>query len=197
MAVNCKNSRLSLVIFLAPLASAFASFPETVDLPPGDGNAAASLRLQKTGEAERKFLFFPIYEIAHYLLMPYEEDVPVHESRQPRAVHLVFQRKISGRRIRDDFLELLRERTTEDEWRAIRESARAYADPFARGEVRKGDRFELSWTPESGLVSRFNGEPLSRIKNPLFTRILWSSWTGPNSVLDREALLGEVLSSSK
>ncbi len=192
MGVNCKSSLLSLVIFVAPLASALASFPETLDLPTGDSNAAAALRLSKTGEAERKFLFFSIYKMAHYLVLPYEEDVPVHESQQPRAVHLIFQRKISGQRIRDDFLELLRERTTEDEWRAIQKSAHAYADPFAQGDVSKGDRFELSWTPESGLVSRFNGEQLSQIKNPRFARILWSSWTGPNSVLDREALLGEV-----
>ncbi len=172
--------------------SAVADFPDVIKPPSESGSDTAALRLQKTGEAERKFLFFSIYKIAHYLALPYEEDVPIHESRQPRAVHLVFQRKISGQRIRSDFLELLGERTTDDEWRAIRKSARAYADPFDRGDVSKGDRFELSWTPESGLVSRFNGEPLSQIKNPRFTRILWSIWTGPNSVLNREALLGKV-----
>lgn len=193
------RSKIPTLAFLlfAPLMSAVADFPEVIQLPSESGRDTTALRLQKTGEAERKFLFFSIYKMAHYLVLPYEEDVHVHESQQPRAVHLVFQRKISGQRIRDDFLELLREHTTEEEWRAIRESAHAYADPFAQGDVSKGDRFELSWTAESGLVSRFNGEPLSQIKNPRFTCILWSSWTGPNSVLDREALLGEVFSSSK
>lgn len=196
MAHCSKILTLAFSLF-APLVSAVADFPDVIEIPIENGNDQAALHLQKTGEAERKFLFFSIYKMAHYLALPYEENVPVHESQQPRAVHLVFQRKISGQRIRDDFLELLREHTTEEEWRAIRESAHAYADPFARGNVSKGDRFELSWTAESGLVSRFNGEPLSQIKNPRFARILWSSWTGPNSVLDREALLGEVFSYSK
>jgi len=188
------SSLLTIALFLTPLASALAAFPDTIELPAEvDGDEAASIHLNKTGEAERKFLIFPIYKIAHYLQLPYESKLPIHQSESPRAVHLVFQRNISGERIKNDFLQLLRERTTTAEWRDIQASAQAYAAPFAKGKVKKGDIFQLFWTPEAGLISLFNGRPLSQIKDPPFTRILWSSWTGPNSVLDREALLGEVL----
>lgn len=187
LAAHVKACLFALVLSLGTTAQ--AAYPDTILLPDA-GSSAVPLRLHKTGEVERKFLFFSVYKMAHFLELPYEVAVPVHESHAPRAVHLVFQRKISGQRIQQDFLKLLRARATESEWHAIQASAEAYAAPFARGDVSEGDRFELTWTPHGGLVSHFNGQPLSQIDDVRFAQLLWSIWTGSHSVVDARKLLG-------
>jgi len=179
------------LFFLTPLTSVPAEFPDVIELSANNNDhTTVSIHLQKTGEADRKFLFFPIYKMAHYLKLPYTEKVNIHESQSPRSVRLIFQRKISGQRIRGDFLELLQERCSKEQWSKIEISAKAYAAPFAQGDVFKGDQFTLQWTPDLGLISSFNGKTLSRIQDPLFAEILWSVWTGPNAVVDSKALLG-------
>lgn len=195
MRLNPRRRFLPFLLLLTPALTALADFPDKIELSPNASNhgLTTSIGLEKTGEAERKFLFFPIYKMAHYLELPYTEAIPVHLSNAPRAVHLIFQRKIAGSRIQADFLELLQQRCDDTVWAKIEPSARAYATPFAQGNVTKGDRFTLEWSPESGLVSTFNGKVLSTINDPAFTELLWSVWTGPDAVVDTQALLRKVL----
>lgn len=186
-----RSNILFLVLSFLPPVQASAMFPNTVEISPEGRAEGEKIRLHKTGESERKILFLRIYWIAHYLELPYTEEVPVHESHSPRAVHLVFQRTISGKRIEKEFIELIQSRCNDSEWADLQESVYAYTRPFAEGNVRKGDRFTLEWIPPFKLVSFFNEDLISSIDNPRFARLLWSVWTGADSIVDAQALLGK------
>jgi hypothetical protein len=162
------------------------AFPSTIEIPGLENERDHTLH--KTGETERRFLFFKVYQMAHYA--PFEDrgDTPL-KSPCPKAVQIEFARTLDGKKIRDEFLKTLRESVDAETWQSIETSAEAYAKPFAQGKTRKGDRFQVVWHPATSIYSSFNGETMAEIENTAFAEALWAIWTGTKAIVDREALL--------
>ncbi len=187
--------KLAGAVFLCGIHFLWGGDPDTgpkspfLDLIEAQKSAGTgSVRLYKTGETQRNFLFFPIYRMSHYA-QSLSGNRSILDWQGTKAVRLEFLRELKGDRIRDDFLNTLRARAPGESWESIRASAHAYCAPFSRGNVRSGDRFSVIWFPDGTLVSRFNGIILAKIDDPRFARVLWSIWVGENSIVDRDALL--------
>ena len=63
-------------------------------------------------------------------------------------------------------------------------------------DVNQNDSFILRWLPGDTLVSVFKGKQVSAINNVLFAKTLWSIWLGDQSIVNREALIDKLLTSS-
>ncbi|MGC9452602.1 MAG: chalcone isomerase family protein [Oceanipulchritudo sp.] len=192
------NKVIPFLLLIAAIPSArliadtdLSDLPDHLSVMNPHSDSPESYHLLKTGVAERRFLFIPIYKMAHYMAS-LNTQVPVLDAPGPKAVRIVFSRKINGDRIQREFLETIQNAVTPESWQEIRQSARAYADPFAKGDTRPGDTFTVAWLDHGTVVSHFNGSPLSTIQNPQFARALWSVWVGPESVVDRDRLLLKV-----
>ncbi|MGJ3243969.1 MAG: chalcone isomerase family protein [Opitutales bacterium] len=186
------QSRKLLVLLFMAFAGGLDAFPETItlSLELDEGNPPVTLR--KTGETERRFLFFRVYRMAHYALPASGGSAgDILEASGPKLVRIIFDRKLDGAKLRDQFTETLRRGVPPETWRKIRRSAAEYAAPFARGDTGKGDRFEVVWLENGRIRSFFNGRLMADINNPDFPRALWSVWFGPQAVVDRDALLRE------
>lgn len=178
--------RFLICLLLSLLPALGGAFPSTIEIP--DLENERVYILHKTGETERRFLFFKVYQMAHYALIEGRFSTPL-KSPGPKAVRIEFARTLDGKKIRDEFLETLRQSVDAADWRTIETSAEAYAKPFAQGKTRKGDRFQVVWHPATSIRSSFNGETMAEIENTAFAEALWAIWTGPDAVVDREALL--------
>ena len=179
---------LTSALHAAPDKSAL---PEIFTLTSPQSGSTEELNLLQTGIAERRLFFIPIYRMAHY--MPsLTVRASILDAPGPKAVQLVFLRKIGGERIQREFLQIIRKNVTGEEWSEIEDSAKAYSDPFARGDTRRGDTFSVAWVGKGTLVSHFNGTLVSSIRDPQFAKVLWSIWVGPDSVVDRNRLLQKV-----
>lgn len=168
-------------------------FPEHLDIEGIPFDSGKHFRLIKTGVAERRIFFVPIYQMAHYVT-DLNAGADILESPGPKAVQLVFQRQIDGKRIQRNFIGIIQESVSSECWKRVESSAKAYADPFGEGVTHPGDTFIVAWLDDGTLVSHFNGHLLSVIHDPEFARALWSVWVGPNSVVDRSRLLQNVQS---
>lgn len=188
-AIFCLSVLLALTIGArASYAAAFAE--ELLYLEDGETH-----RLVLTGASERVVLFFDVYEIAHYA-------EPVGSALTPAAVLaeglskalvIVFDRKLSVARIRDEFAKSLR-RNAQPGWL---EQAAPSVEAFIRAidrDAAPGDRLDFYWLSGGRLVATFNGEPAFSVTDSVFAKLIWSIWFGEDPVCDREELLARVVS---
>ncbi|MCZ6675502.1 MAG: chalcone isomerase family protein [Verrucomicrobia bacterium] len=144
--------------------------------------------LHKTGESGRKAFIFPLYRIAHYTDV-FLDKGDILDYQGPKAVRMIFQRKIGGQRIQQEIKKAIRKRVSPENWKVIRDSATTFCRPYTIGEVNKGDLFSVVWFADGWLVSQFNGKEISRLRDPKFARALWSIWVGEQSLVNADDLL--------
>jgi len=154
-----------------------------------DGQA---ITLDQTGWAKRYFFLFQVYRMAHYAPSDFQGEALSSEAA-PKRISMVFSRDVGGARLRSDFRKSLKQRVSEEEWQALAPAVAAFCAPITSG-VERGDRFTLDWLPDGAIESRFNGKTLCRVEDPRFARALWSIWFGPDSVVNRDDLLGDASS---
>lgn len=153
-------------------------------------------RLTFTGEAERVFLLFQIYKVAHYAEIagrpPLSLDTVVSDGRG-KAMLIRFDRKLSLERIRDEFSASL-QRNAQPEWLAKAESTVADFIGAIDRDVRAGDELVFYWLAGGRLYVEFNGERSFSASNAAFAKLIWSIWFGDDPVCDRKGLLANVTS---
>lgn len=159
-----------------------------------------SYRLDYTGRAERIFLFFKIYEIAHYA-QSVEGSEPaltfdtVLSDPRPKAILVRFNRTLGRDRIRDELDQSLR-RNAQDDWL---QEAQGTIDAFMAAidrDATAGDALIFYWLPGGKLSVEFNGEPAFATTDNAFAKLIWSIWFGADPACEREGLLAEAESPS-
>lgn len=168
-------------------ASGAGPFSDFVTIAANDDQ---SIILIKTGESQRKKLIFPVYRIAHYTDRRSGLG-DILDYSGPKAVSMIFQRKIGGQRIEKEVKKAIRERVSSEEWDSLRDTATAFCKPYAAGTVDAGDVYSVVWNSEGWLISEFNGKEISRLQHGQFARALWSIWVGRQSLVNRADLLGD------
>ncbi len=143
-------------------------------------------KLESTGSSARRKFFVKVYDITHYAEPPLHGDVFQHAGL--RRVEMVFALAIAPGQLKTEIRRSLQDRTTPEMWMRLQKSLQAFEDPITTG-VRSGDTFTLDWWPDGTLVSRFGDKELGRIQDPDFAAALWGLWLGPQSLVDRDALL--------
>jgi hypothetical protein len=179
-----------MMLAAAPSPQAFgeATFEPTLEFT--DQNR--TYRMMLTGHAQRQFLFFRVYDIAHYAdstmdpsnLTP--ETVTVDGPAKALSIH--FARTLSMKRVRKELRSSIR-RNAQPEWL---ERAERTIDRFLAAidrDAQAGDRLVYYWLPGGRVHAAFNGEVLFTAKDVLFAKLIWLIWFGDDPACDRDALL--------
>ncbi len=151
-------------------------------------------QLSLTGEAERKFFLFRVYEIAHYAedgeAQSLSTDTVVSDG-PAKAILITFARKLGRDQIRDEFDKSLR-RNAQDDWLAAAEpTIAAFIDAIDR-DAQAGDQLVFYWLSGGQLFAEFNGERAFAVTDTAFAKLVWSIWFGAKPACDREELLARA-----
>jgi hypothetical protein len=191
----------------AGFASAAPVFPEKLELT----EAGVEHSLALTGAAERVFLVFRVYEMAHYHetgrgqheavrgQAPGPDEVSGSGAQQlapedviadgpAKAITIRFKRRLDRDRIRAEFDKTIR-RNARPEWLDR-------ADPIVRDfvqaidrDAQAGDELMYYWLEGGRLLAEFNGERFFSVADADFASLIWSIWFGADPVCDVDALL--------
>ncbi|CAN0604623.1 unnamed protein product, partial [Ectocarpus sp. 12 AP-2014] len=115
--------------------------------------------LNYTGEAERVFLFFRVYEIAHYaetVSSPYSPQSVVVDG-PAKAIAISFSRKLGRDQIREEFDKSLR-KNAQPEWlNDAQHTIGAFMNAIDR-DAQEGDQLIFYWLPGGRIFAEFNWE---------------------------------------
>lgn len=174
-------------IDVAASAAVGPALPSTLQIT----EQAVTHELDLTGTAERSFLFFRVYDIAHYAeragSVPFSPNAVV-EDGPAKALRITFARKLGMQRIREEFARTLR-RNAQPQWLADAEQTIAAFIAAIDRDTRAGDRLSLYWLAGGRVRAEFNGEQAFSATDTAFAKLLWSIWFGADPVCDREQLL--------
>ncbi len=163
------------------------------------------LDLFMTGLTIRRKFFLKIYSMAHYI-----EQLPVvagldisgnHiyksilQNNGIKQITMVFMRKLSAEQIQDSLRSGIQLNSSEADYLKILPQVEEFMQAITAG-VKKNDEFIIRWLPDGSIISFFQGTQISSIKNVKFAETLWAIWFGDFSVVDRKALIEELLTNS-
>jgi hypothetical protein len=153
-----------------------------------------SFRLALTGQARRVFLFFTVYEVAHYAELagqpPLALDSVLADERA-KALFITFSRKLGRDRIRAELSSSLRRNARPGWLEEAKPTIAAFMAAIDR-DASAGDHLVFYWQPGGRLLVDFNGERAFTATDAAFARLIWSIWFGEDPACDREALLAQV-----
>jgi hypothetical protein len=152
---------------------------------------ATTHELALTGESERVFLFFTVYDIAHYAdttgPTAFSHDELIEDGRA-KALNITFARKLGMKRIREEFAKTLK-RNAQADWLIDAESTIAEFRGAIDRDTRAGDQLTLYWLAGGRVLAEFNGERAFAATDTAFAKLLWSIWFGENPVCDADDML--------
>ena len=157
-------------------------------------------RLFLTGLTVRKKYFLDIYSMAHYLEQrPEITEGDIYQailySQGTKQISMVFMRSLTAEQIQESLTEGLEVNTDEKEFAQILPYVEKFMNAI-HNDVKKNDEFIIRWFPDGTMVSIFQGNEISTIRSEQFARTLWSIWFGKYSVVDRNTLVKQLLTSS-
>jgi hypothetical protein len=165
------------------------TFPKTLTI----ADKGKQYNMARTGTADRKFLVFHVYEMAHYMEQeavqgqePTMEQML--EGRKAMHIRMRFVRDLPCEKIQAELKKSML-RNAQESWI---ENSEAEIETFLNSidrDANKDDVLTLSWFPDGRTVAAFNGEPAMDIHSADFARILWSIWFGEKPVVKRQDLL--------
>ena len=163
------------------------------------------LDLFMTGLTIRRKFFLKIYSMAHYI-----EQVPnvsgsnisddniyksILQNNGIKQISMVFMRKLSAEQIQNSLRSGMQLNSSEADHLKILPQVEEFVQAIYV-DVKKNDEFVIRWYPDGEVISLFQGTQISSIKNVKFAETLWAIWFGDYSVVDRKALIGELLTNS-
>ncbi len=163
------------------------------------------LDLFLTGVTIRRKFFLKIYSMAHYIEQPPEvagsdtsdENIykSILENSGTKQISMVFMRKLSADQIQKSLRTGIKLNSNEAEYLQIQPQVEEFMQAI-NADVMKNDEFIIRWYPDDSVVSFFQGTKISSIRSVEFAKTLWAIWFGDFSVVDRKALIGEMLTNS-
>lgn len=173
-------------------------FPENIVVKYNDKN----INLKRTGTTIRKKYFFNIYKIAHYVdsvqtFPPNSKDIydAILLQNYAKQITTVYLRSIKAEQIKKALMRGFKLNTNDEEYREMLPHINAFMRVINQ-DVSENDEFVLRWLPDGTIISLFQGKKISSVKNKNFARTLWSIWFGRFSVVKRDTLVKELLTSS-
>jgi len=163
------------------------------------------LDLFMTGLTIRRKFFLKIYSMAHYIEQ--QPDVAgsvisddkiyknILQHNGAKQISMIFLRSLTAEQIQKSLRSGIKLNTSKEEYMQILPQVEEFMHAIYE-DVERNDEFIIRWFPDGSVVSIFQGEEISSIKNDRFARTLWSIWFGRYSVVDRKSLIKELLTSS-
>ncbi|HEY7425833.1 MAG TPA: chalcone isomerase family protein [Gemmataceae bacterium] len=179
---------LSAAVLLVCGAGAFATelvgvhgsstqFTSTMDITVG----GKPVKLTLTGVGLRQKFFLNVYAIGSYVL----EGVTVHTAEelaavdQPKQLHLVMERDVSGKDIAEAFLVAIRQNYQPPDFDA---EVDRLTQKMREMSFNKGDNIYLTHLPGVGLRCNVVNKGEFTIENPNFSRAVWDIYLGKYNV---------------
>lgn len=163
------------------------------------------LELSLTGLTIRKKFIFKVYSIAHYIETDNDvSDVEITDKdiyktilqySGAKQISMIFMRSLTAVQIKESLTSGIKKNSAEGEYQLILSSVETFNRAIT-ADVKENDEFTLRWLPDGTLISLFQGQEISAIKDPRFARIIWSIWFGEKSIVNREALVEKLLAST-
>jgi chalcone isomerase-like protein len=162
------------------------------------------LELSLTGLTIRKKFIFNVYSMAHYIektnnssFNTSDKDIysTVLQYDGAKQISMVFMRSLTAKQIKESLTSGIKQNSAESEYQQILASVEIFNDAIT-ADVKENDEFTLRWFPDGTLVSLFQGQEISTIKDRQFAKALWSIWFSEKSVINRETLIEKLLTSS-
>ncbi len=163
------------------------------------------LDLFMTGLTIRRKFFLKIYSMAHYI-----EHLPnvagsdisddniyksILQNNGIKQISMVFMRKLSAEQIQNSLRSGMQLNSSEADYLKILPQVEEFMQAI-HANVKKNDEFVIRWYPDGSVISIFQGTQISSIKSVKFAETLWAIWFGDFSVVDRKALIEELLTNS-
>jgi len=163
------------------------------------------LELFITGLTVRRKFFLKIYSMAHYI-----EQLPnvagsdisddliyksILQNNGIKQISMVFMRKLSAEQIQNSLRSGIQLNSNEADYLKILPQVEEFMQAIS-ADVKKNDEFIIRWLPDGSVISFFQGMQISSIKSAKFAETLWAIWFGEFSVVDRKALIVELLTNS-
>ncbi len=162
------------------------------------------LELGLTGLTIRKKFFLKIYSMAHYIehtdnSFSENSDKDIYSTllqhNGAKQISMVFKRTLTAKQIKESLTDGMKKNSAEGEFEQILPSVETFNRAIT-ADVKENDEFTLRWFADGTLVSLFQGQEISAIKDKQFAKILWSIWFSDKSVVKRERLIEKLLTSS-
>jgi len=199
-----------LAIVLISVAHAGDSVSETRDEKQFPHNIVIEynneqLDLFMTGLTIRRKFFLKIYSMAHYIeQLPNvagsdisDDDIykSILQNKGIKQISMVFMRKLSAEQIQNSLRSGIQLNSSEADYLIILPQVEEFMQAI-HADVGKNDEFVIRWYPDGSVVSFFQGTQISSIRSVKFAETLWAIWFGDFSVVDKKALIVELLSNS-
>jgi hypothetical protein len=184
-------SRQALVVVSALLCTAATLLAaDTVGVPGSNNRFETSIeskingkkvKLNLTGTAMRKRLFFNVYAVGSYLEDGKKARTPEELASLDVAkqLHLIMERDVAGKDVADSFRTAIRANYPEPEFNAEMD---ALSDYLSSQAIKQGDHVWLTNVPGIGLDVILVGKTERLIKNPKFAKAVWDIYFGPNNL---------------
>ncbi len=196
-----------LYFILIPVTYADNSFSEKQDEKQFPHNIVIEYHNQQldlflTGLTIRRKFFLKIYSVAHYI--DQQPDVAgsddniyksILQNNSTKQISMIFLRNLSAEQIQKSLRAGIKLNSSEAEYLQILPQIEEFMQAI-NANVKKNDEFIIRWLPDGSVISFFQGTQISSIKNVKFAETLWAIWFGDFSVVDRKALIGELLPNS-
>ena len=149
-------------------------------------------RMTLTGQTERKFLLFRVYDIAHYAEPttdpPELTPATVVVDGPAKAIAIHFARTLSKKRVREELRNSIQRNARPDWLERAATTIERFLDAIDR-DAEAGDRLVYYWLPGGRIHAEFNGEILFTAEDVMFAKLIWLIWFGEDPACDRDALL--------
>lgn len=191
-----RGAAILFCILLLPLgasapvaAAAQAGFPQRLTVDGSD----RTHELVLTGLAERVFLIFRVYDMAHYIdaaSLGTAELTPrgVLQEGPAKAIAIIFARTLRQEQIRREFDKSLRRNAREEWLEQAGATIRRFTASIDR-DATEGDRLTFYWLPDGRVLTEFNGQRVFTADDPAFAKLVWSIWFGRDPVCNVDDLL--------
>jgi hypothetical protein len=192
---------LGMVISQTGICQQTIKEPSTEKLFPAEvkvGQAGKEVTLKCTGVAVRKKLIFKVYGIAHYMQDPMNVNNPndafntIFTDGKVKQIVMDFARDVDIAKIKEAYTDGFKEHTTAAEFQQLQPVINQFLGYFSK-DVKENEKFILRWLPGGVITANIQGEEKQAITNGIFARALWSIWLGNDPIVDREKLIGFIL----
>jgi hypothetical protein len=147
-------------------------------------------KLVLNGGGLREKYFIDLYVAALYLKEKSTDASKIINKHEEMAISI---KLVSDKVTREKFIETVKEGFAKaTSGKATKEEINQFTSLFT-DEFKSGDKINLEYDPEKGLIVKKNGKVLGTIKNLEFKKALFSIWLGSKTVDEglRDGMLGK------
>lgn len=173
--------------------SSKTEFPKSVNIT----FRGQAYNLEATGAAVRRKWFIKGYAIAHYMQSPIHGDLEkvlkdIFSDEKPKQMTMHWLHRLPLHLIKEGYEETLVKVLNQQDYNRLKPDIDKYLSWFKQ-ESKVGDVHYIRWLPGGTLELIINDQKAGSLVNAELAKAVWTMWFGPESVVDRQKLIGFVL----